>query len=298
MPNDGEFLNVASLRQNEKALADFIAYLADPFAIPNAWAQRTARWLNARGQERAIIDHMGYLSGRVAQWQEQWSGSEFQVGSGVAILSRTTMDWLLDVVSTASGQMAVSDPNSTVSVRMRHLLVTLGTGGGDLCRLNASNKSVSDNNTGIAMEWDLYTSTAIDQMHVAIGMAFAVTNIAGPTAGFTGAMFYKGNANANWMFVTGDGTALSTPIDTGVTVAANNDYPMRVEWLGSGISDDSIAAARGYINGSLVATITTNLPSAPAPPNNMVGPVLNMSRDTGSAVRTIRLGPVRWSANY
>lgn len=298
-PIDGDNDNAATWGQWARASADYIAWLMAPKAVSGNWAAPTWYPQNARGQQRFFVDHTGYPGGRFLQWQEQWSGAEVQAGTGTLVPVHTTMDWSFIVVSTAAGSITVADPATGSSRFARNLAIALGTGGGDLCQVLGTNKSAVNTGTAIAMEWDTTTGITFDQMHLTAGMTnVGVGGYSGPTAGFIGAMFYKTNATPNWMFVTGDGTALSTAIDTGITVGASTIYPMRIEWLGSGVSDDGVSAARGYINGALVATVLTNLPNAPAHPNDMVGPAFFMQRDTGSGSRSVFIGPVRWSANY
>jgi hypothetical protein len=272
----------------------------DPFAVTGSWNQRIARWKNALGNEKAIIDHMGYPGGRFVQWQEDWPGVEAQTGAGAIFFAAESQYWGVVVTMTGTGAVvSVTAPRSNLGLFTRNLSMVLGTAAGDSSNLTTQNHSVFDVSTGVAMEFDLATAPSVDQMHVAFGMAnVAGSGFDGPTAGFIGALLFKTNATANWQFQTGDGTALSAAIDTGVAVVASTLYKMRIEWLGSGVADDGVSACRAYINGTLVATILTNLPNTPAAPNNMGGAVLMMKRDTGTANRTVYVGPIRWTNNY
>lgn len=73
-----------------------------------------------------------------------------------------------------------------------------------------------------------------------------------------GAYFeYSDNVNGGkFLCRTIAGGVASTPVDSGITVAINTAYKLTVKL--------STTAARFYINGALVATITTNLPSGSA----------------------------------
>lgn len=72
--------------------------------------------------------------------------------------------------------------------------------------------------------------------------------------------------------------SVETAVDTGVTVAINTDYKMRVEV--------NAAASRAlfYINNSLVATITTNIPSGQT---RFTGAGLNLLKSAGTTNRDL-----------
>jgi hypothetical protein len=72
---------------------------------------------------------------------------------------------------------------------------------------------------------------------------------------------YSDNINGGrWEAVTKNTTSNVTRVDTGVSVSAGNAYVLKIE------IDYGSPEAKFYINGSLVATITTNIvhPSSPA----------------------------------
>lgn len=69
---------------------------------------------------------------------------------------------------------------------------------------------------------------------------------------------YKSSASANWFFKTGSTATVATSTDTGV--AATGVQKIRIEVYGA--NDAGGARALCYINDVLVATHTTNLPTA------------------------------------
>lgn len=73
-----------------------------------------------------------------------------------------------------------------------------------------------------------------------------------------GFRFSTAASDSNWIACTKDGTTLNTT-DTGVAVAANTYYRFIIEMVSGAINF--------YINGTLVATHTTNLPTSTTPLN-------------------------------
>jgi hypothetical protein len=301
LPADGDNENAATWAQPYKVLLDFMAYHADPFAIVGSWAQPVARWRNALLQEKARIDHMGYPGGNIQQLVETWRGPESQVGSGAVVFEKTNLRWSIVVTSTAGGQVAIADPDSSGTFATRNVAMSLGTGASDLVTMLAVDRAgLFGPLQGLAMEWDIRTGAAVDQMHWTGGLGSSMASAyLAPIAGFIGAVFYKGNANANWQVVAGDGTALSTVVDSGVAVAAATHYKMRIEYLGSGVADDGASAVRAYINGVNVtpSPIITHLPGLGGL-LDIATPYFAFSRDTGSTTRTVSIGQVRYSQNF
>jgi hypothetical protein len=143
----------------------------------------------------------------------------------------------------------------------------------------------------ICLDADIFPSTTGNAGYsVGLGNTFA------DDAALIGAMFEKKSTDTNWFAVCGNGAALSARVDTGVPAIFPSGYQMRVEWLGSGVADNSVAACRFYIGGFLVATITSNLPSAATTPAASVFAGLRRTSSTGQEL--LFLGPIRYSAGY
>ncbi len=297
LPADGDPPNAATFAQAFMVLADFVAWLKKPFAKASAWAQAIVVYLNALESPRFLVDHMGFAGGDIQKWNETWSGSEINNAAGTVAFTATRQRWSTFIV--AGGEISVHLPDTTTWFT-RFVKVSYGTGGGTIsAHLQGEVFASFVDGLGIALDFDLRTATAIDQMYCSAGLANpdAATDI--PLNGFIGGCFKKASGNANWMFVTGDGSNLSTPVDTGIPVAASTHYKMRVEWLGAtGAADDAVAAMRGYINGALVATSTAHLPSA-AGAAGVAGAFFTIGNDTGGiAARQFTVGNVRGSSNY
>jgi len=76
------------------------------------------------------------------------------------------------------------------------------------------------------------------------------------TAHFGGARFKKASGDTTWKCECDDGTTTTT-VDSGVTPVVNAMNFFRIEYYGSGLSGGPKALF--YIDGNLVATISTNL---------------------------------------
>lgn len=107
------------------------------------------------------------------------------------------------------------------------------------------------------LEIRIKTGSAISTVRYWIGLTDALPNSsADPT--LHGAMFRfdTGASDSNWQAWTNDNSGGGSAQDTGVAVAADTVYVMRIRCLASTIEFS--------INGTLVATASSNLPSASA----------------------------------
>jgi hypothetical protein len=89
IPVDGDPVNAASVAQGFKMAADWLAWLTKPKAIATSWVQAIRRYRSAVGHTRAVIDHLGFLNGRVVSWDEPWPwavGGSLELGGGSATL--------------------------------------------------------------------------------------------------------------------------------------------------------------------------------------------------------------------
>ncbi len=96
---------------------------------------------------------------------------------------------------------------------------------------------------------------------------------------------------ANWIARTGDGTT-DSDTDTAIPVVANQMYRMRIEIHGA--SSSYGAVAKFYINGSLVATKSSNLPRVTSSVSFVAGQILTAN----ATVETVQfIGPVKIKIN-
>jgi hypothetical protein len=122
------------------------------------------------------------------------------------------------------------------------------------------NDAVITNFSVLRRDWDpefytrVKTPATITNLRYWIGLFSAdPTGSATPAVHAAGFRFDTGVPDTKWQFCTGDGTTTACT-DTGVTVSASTAYTLGVTC--------SASDCKGYVNGTLSATRTTNLPGA------------------------------------
>ena len=105
------------------------------------------------------------------------------------------------------------------------------------------------------VEFMFKAPATITSIRVWVGLFAAVPNAADdPTLHGAGFRFSTGASDANWQAWSNDNSGGGAIANTGVTFSANGVYRLRVQCRASDI--------RYFVNGSLVATHSTNLPTA------------------------------------
>lgn len=99
-----------------------------------------------------------------------------------------------------------------------------------------------------------------------------------PTAHMAAFRYATAAGDANWQFCTNDNTSTPTCSDTGVAVAANTAYTLRLEFSAAG-------TAKAYVNGVLKATRTTDMPTSSASMYNQIN-----CRNTSASIRSLKWG--------
>ncbi len=116
-----------------------------------------------------------------------------------------------------------------------------------------------DDDVTHSMEFMVKTGTVIDG-----------TNVCSPSIGYvsaTGAIwrFFRNQADANWSLAASiNGGSTGGSLDTGVAFASNTVYRMKLEFQGSNRNSTGFVRIRGWINGTLVATIPMGAVVVPA----------------------------------
>lgn len=278
-----------------KVAVDFITWLTDPAAIVNSWAQRTWGVRNARGQRKAYFDHLGHPAGRIVKWTEDWAqalnvANDAQTGAGGPLdFGHTTQRGWVGTVTGSGGlaEVSVQSPNTTRP--QGHVKISVGTGAvGNDSKLSRPAQFIYNADIAAAVEFDIWPGT----VGVADSQIYCGFGNAKPTSTAFGGWLYT-DGTTNWKAVASSGSALSSVVDTGVAVGAGAWQQMRVEWWGANVADDSANAFRMYIGGTLVATITTNLPTT----LNAIT-VAGANKLAGSTQLTAYVGPVQFSSNY
>jgi len=278
-------------------LTNWQLWLASPIAVAAAYNDRIWSWKNARQQEATFIDHLGRVDDRLIRWRESWRGNDVLSATGSSTFAETFQRWAATVVAGGSfGRVEVQNLSTfsglPTPVLSRYLMLQIGSGAADVAQLVAEYQGGFHNDIAIAVDFDTFVEVGSSGQ---VAYTFGLGDQLADNTSLIGGVFEKKVGDATWFAVCGNGTALSTRVDTGVPVTSAGDR-MRVEWLGSGVADNSVAAMRFYIGGFLVATITTNLPTAATLPRSTV--ILGAKRASGTTATNSFVGPVRYSATY
>ena len=257
LPSDGDADNAASVAQAFKVLADFIAWIVSAIAVASAWAQSIFWWSDARGHKRFEIDHFGLPSGSVYTKTEMWQPAAgfAQAGAGPF----TNGSWTF--TSNAAGNSSlVSPPGISAGLNFSNLTPCLqvnldSSGSGKHASWGQAPLAIFVDEGVVELEWDAspYTVSAVQW-----DMGFAANGAAGSIS--KGVYFSRPDSvGTNWQAIAVDGGSPTT-VDTGVLANAASTHQFRIIVVGATASDDSTARALFFIDGALVANITSNLP--------------------------------------
>ena len=256
LPNSGEGCTAASIAQAFKVMGDFIAWLKSPRAKASSWTQAIRRYKNALLQDICGIDHFGFPRGRLIHWDENWKQGNGYTCSGVT--SRQVGNWT-QVITSAGGSITATAPGTPFGPT-RALQLTTDNGGGasgqyvEQAIANDTADGYFDDDTVISIDFDVAAS---DIAHQQIYVGFRAADL-------TNALYFLNDTtSANWQCVT-KASPGSTGADSGVAVATSTIYRFRIVIVGANRSDDSVRRALFFINGALVANITTNIPVGPS----------------------------------
>ena len=95
---------------------------------------------------------------------------------------------------------------------------------------------------------------------------------------------YYSNSNANWQAITYN-ASVGTTTDTGIAAVADGTYQTFC------VRANGTSSVQFLINGAIVATHTTNIPSS------TVTPYVTIAKSAGTTSRTIRLDYIRFSGS-
>lgn len=273
-------------------------WLASPIAASGFWASPIWIWRNARQQSVFFINHMAHPDGRIIQWRERWRAIEDNgVGTASGTFDKQVQPWDVDQGGTGS-RIYVAEPG-TVGVptpaKTPYLVLIAGSASSAFARARTTFLGTYHaSGREAAVETDFYLVAGEDANPSNNAYTFGFGGVFADDTTLTGAVFEKKSTDANWFAVNGNGSALSARVDTGVPTNPSGQR-LRVEWWPAAIADDNVAQTKFYIDGSLVATITSNLPSAsPSPYIRVFG---GAKRITGTGAACF-LGPVTYSAGY
>lgn len=293
IPADGEALNIASITQALKVLADFEAWLMSPRSKTADWAIPMQLWRSAQLHRRFGIDHLGLPMGRLQLWQQNWEGDEFVTAAGAVLTSNARSDtgWRFHALQQGAGSSAVGiqDPGTAGFPQTRFAILFTGNTAGDYSVIEKSAACRFGNDVTFAMEWE-HVFFSLPAYTYAMGFNDRASFVAGGHAAI--AQFYGVGAVGNWRCQTDNGTTL-TDVDSGVALALGTRARFRIEYHGSILDDSGVERVLFFINGVLVANITTTMPSLAA--STLATPFFGQL-NSGGVTGVMQIGTVRFGA--
>jgi hypothetical protein len=228
------------------------------------------------GAARSIVDHNGYRTGQVSEWVEDWRTSGTTEPAGWAFQAST------------SGTRAYSDPIS--GFPYRHVLISTGTTAGSSPLLATNYITYIDADRTAVLEWDLRTGADVDtgsSMDLTTGWIFS--NGGSNNHG----VFFRFNPDVNANVLAEIAGSSTSQTSSGVAVAINTTYRLRIEICGDNAHAGSNFLARFFINGALVHSATFSSPVADA-----VRLAHQIDNNGGVTNYQVRVGPMRGNWNW
>lgn len=289
VPADGEPLNVASISQALKVLADFQAWQMSPRAKASDWAVPEQLWRSAALHRRFGIDHLGFPMGQIQRWEQNWEGLVLeQIGVGTSGV--TEGGWQSTVVKAGAGSGNVTHLSPAAAVpAFRHLLFQAGSSAGDRSLVNKLPSCLFHADVALAMEW---SATIPSLQNYSYGMGFNTESVYASGGHGPIAQFYSLAGSGNWRCHTDDGTTLD---DQDSLIAVDTArHRFRIEYHGANVDDAATQRVLFFIDGAMVKNMVTRMPSVPATP--LVSPLFILM-NTGGGSGSLDLGPVRFANN-
>lgn len=275
LPADGDAPNASTWEQAFKVLADFVDWLFKPQAKGSDWDRATMAYRTALGSRRFAIDHMGFPSGLVLNYEANWRSSpgvSFANPSGTDETHfKVLTDWrykALQVSGTAAAIMGTDAVGSS-------LLIVAGETAGSYVTCSTGPFGTLRSDVHVALDFAASVPGSASRT-VVVGISGAPTSEMAAENNFIAFRVTAGGTF--WECVTrsaGVETVTTTAVTAHVYDGATRSDRLRIEWHGEDVADDGNRRVRFYINGALVATHSTNLP---------------LSSTIGLAVSDIRIG--------
>lgn len=260
-------------------------------ATPNSPIIKTVNSIN---QRRVVRDHLGFPGGRVSEMREDWwdlSTSSIPDGTDLR-------QWTFAHTGTGNAFRDLMYANTTPDFAGYYALTqSIGNGAG-VSSATANKVFTGDGNGGtphpnavVVMEWEVFAADIS-------GASPGATLVQGLSAGSNNRIVLaKDDGNANWLFKSKNNAGTTTTVDTGVAVSSSAIQRMRIELYGASAPG---VQARGilFINGTSVATITTNLPhSDVGSSNGLMNIFFEITRTSAAATLRVQISPLRLTFN-
>lgn len=199
--------------------------------------------------------------------------------------------WVPSNNGASSCQRNYVDPNANINQRGLKL-IGQGSGAQVGHMVTEAYECFMNADVAFVQEWILRTGTITDASNTRLFFVGVQNNNGG--SGNRDVGFFNQNTTANWQIrVTGSST---TDTDTGVAIAANTTYRMRLEILGSNVSSATAGSfrIRGFINGTKVVDVTNaNLPTA-----DMIRPFIKSDTTATGGPYDFTIGRLRRCWNH
>lgn len=285
LPAAGDGDTAASVAQAFKVLGDYIAWLKAPRSAASAWAQRLRTYLNARQQRRHFIDHLGFPGGNVQGWDERWDKT-------LAGTFGANLAW---VSTPGSGTIGIVPAGFLIGLcRLVGFTTSTSVTGLPGCTYAQRATGCCVPSADLAVTFDTViwlTAVATNNTLVTVGLVSASSTSQAGGVGF-GAWFSKAETQANWQACVDS----VTPVDLGVGPSAGVAQRLRIEYMGTGTSDDSTARSLFYVDDVLKANIAHAI--TPGGSGDELVPLIGCARTTtGGAAVTLYVGPTRYRQN-
>jgi hypothetical protein len=298
LPADGDPLNAASVAQAFKVLADYIHAIKNPRSKSTSWPQALRRYRNARLQTMFAVDHLGLPSGRIVQWEEDWSNVLLiNKGNSDTVNGAWANRWNFGLSGTGTNAgVAVSNPDPTIWPTSRYATLSVDTSVTDSTVEAQRGECITDANRAVTMQWEENCPDPGDlgDAEIAMGISLDDQNYddAGAWSALTspGVAFVKRTGDTNWQCYTkavGGSAAYAT---TGVAANTTARRRFRIEILGANVADDSTARVNFFVD-------DTHVPVTLAVGNGVARPFFRLSRTATGAAVSMHVGVVSWRHN-
>lgn len=221
--------------------------------------QPIAQFLDENGHRREVVDHRGFVMGRVNRFLWQWDKSQVSVATQIvddgSAMPERYAQWTL----TETG--AEGSPQASLWVFDMETQTMCQTGGIKCLGTSSVNHNdawlstafltPTSANLELVAEWEVTVDNTTDDVEYEIGFANGnALGVAAPTATRWAVFRYRKATNTHWLceVKNGGGVVGGAATATTVTVVANTYNVMRMEVYGSGTT-------KFFIDGALVATI-------------------------------------------
>lgn len=300
LPQDGDPPNASTVNQQNQVLADFVHWLMVPSSLPGEYAQHMRAYRDSSGRLRAAIDHFGFPMGKIAHFRDDLGGlsgaftvnettSNSRVTWGLnpafdvdaAAIAKARPDWIYGCNKASANldfNISTRDPDPAgPPVRLLGNSVKLRTGSTDGDKVGiirtGGQKFLFDSTCVATLEWDAnLDANGVNNNNCLATMGLgSLPNSSDFGADPDAGIYFRRSANSNWLATVKQSGGAA--MDTDTLVAPNSAAFQRFKIA------FFYSRALFFIDGALVADVSTNLPSA----TTLGYPFFGINRNTATA---------------